>query len=306
MPNLLTWFQGNRNPSISETITTGGGTAFDLTNSTVKFKMRAIGSATLKVDAAAVIVSAAAGTVRHDWLAADVDVASPYLVWWEITTAGKTQDMNEALVDFLAHAPVARDYVELEDLKKTLRLDGLSDLDLDIREVITTASRKAEDHCERRFWADTDANQVRYYTPSDTNILDIDDIVTITSIKTDDSGDGTYENTLAVNTDFIREPLNAAADGRPWERISVHPTGTHFFPTSYPRSVEITGKFGWLAVPSTVKTATKLIAHRYVKRLRETPLGIAGFGMDGAVVRIMSVDPDVAELLEPYLRRRFR
>ena len=308
MPNLLSWYVGNRSPSISEQITVNG-TAFDLTSSTVRFKMRAVGSSTLTVDQSAVIVVAAQGTVRYDWSAADVTAigttGGTFLVWWEVTTAGKTQDMGEALIEFLAHAPVTRDYVELEDLKKTLQLDGLNYANLDLKEIISAASRKVDETCDRRFYADTDANQVRYYTPETSYLLEVDDIVTVTSLKTDDDGDGTFENTWTLNTDYTREPLNAAADGQPWTQFCVHPSGGYAFPAGMPRSVEVTGKFGWTAVPAEVKLATKMLAHRYVKRVREAATGVVGFGMDGAVVRIMSVDPDVSDLLAPFMRRVF-
>lgn len=303
MPNLLVWMTGNRNPSITEGITVDG-VAYDLSAASgVKFKMRAPNSATLKVDAAAVIVSAVAGTVRYDWAAADVDTASPYLCWWEVTTTGKTQDMGEAFIQFLAHAPVSRDYVELEDLKKTLTLEGTTFANIDLGQVITAASRKVDEHTGRRFYPDADAAQVRYYTASDPWTLYVDDIVTITTLKTDDSGDQTFENTWTLNTDYVREPLNAAADGEPWTKLCAHPTGSFTFPTSYPRTVELTGKFGWAAVPSQVSLATKLLAARYVKRVREAPTGVAGFGMDGVVVRMMTVDADVEDLLQPFSRR---
>jgi hypothetical protein len=52
-------------------------------------------------------------------------------------------------------------------------------------------------------------------------------------------------------------------------------------------------------VPARVTLACSILASRYIKRLREAPFGIAGVGADGAVVRIMSVDPDVRSLLDP-------
>src|SRR5215471_11076072 len=92
-----TWYVGNLNPSITETITQNG-VAVDLTGATVRFRMRSVGSQTLKVDQPATIVSAPAGTVRYDWQSADVGTAGDFLAWWVVTSAGKTQDVSEALI----------------------------------------------------------------------------------------------------------------------------------------------------------------------------------------------------------------
>lgn len=101
-------FKGNRSPSIADTIKVNGA-AFDLAGSTVKLKMRAEGSATLKVDASATVVSAPAGTVRYDWANADVNTAADYVAWWEVTLpSGKTQDTPEFDVTVAAHAPGTR------------------------------------------------------------------------------------------------------------------------------------------------------------------------------------------------------
>ena len=67
MPSLLTYYVGNRNPSITETITSNG-VIVDLTGKTVRFKMRAVGSSTLKVDQPINNVPDATGVVRYDEL----------------------------------------------------------------------------------------------------------------------------------------------------------------------------------------------------------------------------------------------
>src|SRR4051794_37542646 len=112
MSDTPVWSVGNRNPSITETITSGGSPV-NLASATVKFKMRALNSSILKVDAAAVVVTPASGTVRYDWAAADVDTAGNYLVWWEVTdvATGNKQDMNEAIIEFRAHSPLTNGYV---------------------------------------------------------------------------------------------------------------------------------------------------------------------------------------------------
>lgn len=134
------WYVGNRNPSITETITVGG-VAFDLTGSSVRFKMRDPRSNALKVDALAVIVSAPAGTVRYDWAAADVDTAGLFDVWWEVTTGGKTQDLMEAVIELRLHAPGSLDLTTLAEVKAHLEIDNDEvKRDTMIRALITAAS----------------------------------------------------------------------------------------------------------------------------------------------------------------------
>jgi hypothetical protein len=64
--------------------------------------------------------------------------------------------------------------------------------------------------------------------------------------------------------------------------------------------VQVTGTWGWPAVPVDVKQACLLLAARLFIR-KESPQGVAGFGEFGAI-RVRSADPDVVALLEPYRR----
>lgn len=293
------WMVGDRNPSITETITVDG-VPFDLSSSTVQFKMRAIGSSTLKVNASATIVSAPAGTVRYDWAALDVDTAGQYLVWWDVTTSGKVQSVGEALIEFRAHAPATNVYCELEQLKSTLSLSGTNFGDLDLSASILAASRAVDSLCDRRFWKNT-VDETRYYTPSSAALVATDDIVSLTTLKTDADGDGTFEQTWVANTQYVPYPLNAVADGRPFDRLEAHPSSGMVFPVA-PRSVQAVGIFGWSVVPGPVTLATTILAGKLVRRSREAPFGVVSVGIDGSAVRIGRTDPDVTMLLAPYMR----
>lgn len=200
---------------------------------------------------------------------------------------------------------MANEYATSADLKATLELGGETFADPDIDLAIPAASRAVDQVCGRRFYKDTDATSVRYYSPTGGERLWIDDIVTVTTVQADPGGDGTFEETWTVNTDYILEPMNAAADGWPYTTLRLHPRSSRYLPVDYPRSVKVTGQFGWSAVPESVAMATKLIASKLVKRVREAPFGVVGLGFDGAAVRIASQDPDVRVLLAGYVRVTF-
>jgi len=301
MSEALLWFVGNRNPSITENLVYADGTPVDLSASTVKFKMRGVGVDTLKVDAAAVIVAPpTAGNVRYDWAALDVDTEGYYLVWWEVTTTGKTQDLAEALIEFRAHSEAGtQSYVELEEFKSSLELTGTTYGDADIQRALVAASRSLERTFGSR-WYTTTSNEVRYYTPDDSCFLYSDEIVALTELATDDSGGTSFATLWTLNTDYVLEPLNANLDGEPWRKITALPTSSNYFRPYYPRSVRLTGRFGWSTTPSGVQQATEIIASQVLKRIREAPFGIVNFG--GEALRLSRYDSDVERAMAPYNR----
>lgn len=197
---------------------------------------------------------------------------------------------------------MAEDYVELADLKETLSLNGAQTYaDDDIERAITAASRAIDKHCRRRFYLDTDATQVRYFTPDSTAETPITDLVELTRVEIDTSSDGTFSTEWTENTDFVCEPLNAAADDEPYTLLSA--TGGSF--PRRKRAVKVTGRFGWPEVPAPIVDAASIIAAKLVRRKREAPSGAPSGGFNNGdsthASLIVRKDPDVSSLLEPYV-----
>ncbi len=196
-------------------------------------------------------------------------------------------------------------YITREQLKVTLEMSNQAYADEDIAAAITAASRGIDEACQRRFFADSDALQVRYYSPANWTTVMIDDLAVLTELATDQSGDGTFSTAWTRNTDFVLEPLNAPADGWPYTRIRTHPRRvTAGLPAWWPRSVRVTGQFGWAAVPGAITEATTILASQLLKRAREAPFGIVAFGDAGATARLATTDPSVRFLVAPYMREK--
>lgn len=190
-------------------------------------------------------------------------------------------------------------YLSLEELKVASEVTGLSFMDYDGQRSVTSASRAIDEYCGRRFWLDADTTSVRYFTPTDGYCVQVDDLVALGTVQSDSGGDGTYETTWAA-ADFNTWPLNAAADGKPYEELRARRANYTPWPC-WEASVKVTGQFGWPTVPEQVKTATTLLATKLVKRVREAPFGVVSV-VDNIAVRVINSDPEMKLLLDPLVR----
>lgn len=314
MTDTLQFWVGNLSPEITQVITING-TPVDLSAETVRFRMRPVGSDTLKVDqTAAFVTDGTDGALKYAWQTADVDTAGLYLVWWTVTDGGNTQDVSESVVEFRAHGPAGQPgYVELEVVKHSLELVGQTYADVDLQNTILASSRILDEACGRRFYLDLDNTSVRYYTPDSQRIIEIDDIVDLQELALDRTGLGAYDEVWTENTQFVLNPVNADQDFRPWETVMVrrqngglgnYGFGRYWLPC-VDRGVRVTGQFGWPSVPADIATATSILATKLFRRAREAPFGVVMPMMDAAAaVRISKYDPDIGPIVAKYTRHR--
>jgi hypothetical protein len=192
-------------------------------------------------------------------------------------------------------------YIERSALKDTLGLSDESYADNDLDLAIASASEAVDSATGRTFTRGL-AVATRIFVPPRYNWVEINDLASFGATGTVDAdvtGGGTF--TALDAADFQLYPLNAEADGQPWTELKLRDTATCWEPPC--TQVRVTGVWGWPDIPPGVVEATGLIAARLLKRAREAPFGIAGFGGDGTAVRVTSNDPDVRMLLNPYSRQ---
>lgn len=188
-------------------------------------------------------------------------------------------------------------YCTLSDLKTSLGIDDIQD-DTSLEAAIMAASRMVDDYTGRFFYKDgtTGVPVTRYYTAQDWWTTNVDDIIYISEIATDDNFDQLY-TTVWTSSDYMVEPVNNPRRGWPWTRLLA--IGAYIFPFNLPQSVRVKGVWGWSAVPQEVQMATKIQAARLFVR-RQSPFGIAGSPDIGTVRLGSRLDPDVEVLLRPF------
>jgi hypothetical protein len=78
---------GDRLPPITRTLRDANSQPVDISNTTVQFKLKAIGGGAV-LGGAATITSASGGAVSYSWQTADTAAAGLYLGEWEVTFSG--------------------------------------------------------------------------------------------------------------------------------------------------------------------------------------------------------------------------
>lgn len=142
-------------------------------------------------------------------------------------------------------------YATLEDLKALLKVTTAED-NTQLLRLLTAASRQVEQPklAGRDFYC---YEGTRYFDGGSKQLWLPDDILSVTTLKCDRDGDGTYEVTMAA-TDYYLYPLNSY----PKILLMVNSNGNYSsFAPGQPKGIEIAGVFGFAdsATPFTEKTA---------------------------------------------------
>lgn len=280
---------------ITSTLKYASGAIVNLTGATVRFRMRPIEGGALKVDAVATVTGLATeGNVLYQWLAADTNTAGLYVAEWRVTFADTgiesfpNDEVMYVLVTEGLSTAASRDYVTLPELKDVLQITE-PNLDSQLQAAITAASRVIDAKTGRVFYAHSGAATARKFTPETTTHALVDDFYELTSVVS-------YGTTWTLDTYFAAMPRS----GPPWDTLRA--LSSYAFAPFYPLSLVVTAKWGYSAVPSEIRMATKILAARLYRRPAEAPFGVAGFGIDGASVYVSKYDPEIDLLLMPYRR----
>jgi len=194
--------------------------------------------------------------------------------------------------------PLTNPYCSLNELKASLDItDNIDDSILE--RAINSASRTIDRYCARNFYKVT---ATRLFAPRDGYICDIDDLVSLTSLKTTDDDTQNFDITWGTD-DYQLEPLNGVVDGMPTPYTRIRAIGDYTFQTlGGEATVQVTGVFGFNAVPDEVNYATIIQASKLYKR-KDSPLGVIS-GEYGAMRVGVRLDPQVTELVDAWRRIR--
>jgi hypothetical protein len=198
---------------------------------------------------------------------------------------------------------ISNGYATLAELKGYLKIEDSMEDSL-LEHIVEAASRSIDRIANRRFYLDSSAS-ARTYRPADLLRVFTDDFGSTSGliVKTDPNTAGTYTTTLTLNTDYIVEPVNAAAKGRPWNYITIVSGESFSLPVNYRPQVEVTARWGWPTVPDDINQATLILSADLYKR-KDSIGGVLGLSELGAI-RMSPLGRDITAMVRAYKREFF-
>ena len=193
---------------------------------------------------------------------------------------------------------IVNGYCSLAEIKASARItDSVDDALLEL--AVEAASRMVDSYTQRYFY--NAGTATRLFVPQDSYVTEIDDSISISVLQT---SDGETFGTTWATKDYQLEPLNSISEGLTWPFTRIRAVDDYDWSVfGDEATAKITGVWGWPAVPASISQAAVIQGSRIFTRL-QSPLGIAGFGDMGVVRVSRQLDPDVAQLVEPFRRMR--
>lgn len=234
-----------------------------------------------------------AGEWQAEWLGTGAAVDTEMVSW----TVFETQ--------------IGKLYVTVQALKSRLKITNSAD-DYELHAACFSVSRMIEQWCDRHFWM-TASSEARTFVPQGFYNLVLpafSELVSVTTLQTDESGDGVFETTWSTS-DYQLWPPNPTAvpEPKPYKEIKV--IGTRVFPIIFPGiiaradRIKITGVYGWPEVPWGVRQAALILAAEAYKA-KDAPFGSAGegeFAFRHYETGVLSI---AQRFLGPYMRTPVR
>lgn len=201
--------------------------------------------------------------------------------------------------------PLTNAYAESAQLQQAFRTIGSTNVDAESYDLaLNAASRMIDNHCGRRFYADTSATE-RWFVAASTSLVMVDDFYTTSGlvIGADTDGDGDSDETWTTAY-YHLDPINGVnSAGRTWPYTAIRTRPGYAFPIDGDLPlVSVTAKWGWATVPSEVEQAAILQAVQLLKSA-DAPFGVAGSSEFG-VLRIRErLHPTAVALLADFVKR---
>ena len=199
---------------------------------------------------------------------------------------------------------IDRGYITLAEYKLYKSSATTGTFDALLEDIIEAASRYIDSQTYRFFYNST--GQTVYYTPEFSDILFTHDITAITTLKTDEDGDGTFENTWTTGAtgDYYLMPFNAGAFGNSgayaYQWIEINPEGDYTFPKAF-KGVQIVGDFGWKGAPADIKMAcTEITNATYMRRSGQNMTAVAEVTGAGVVLTPEDIPQSARKIINAY------
>ena len=147
-------------------------------------------------------------------------------------------------------------YLRPNDMKVDLQIDGSSTPTIAVLErLIERVSRHVDRALNRRFFSELATVQFHGNGASEFRLADQStepfrgDLISVTTLKVDSTGNGTFDKTLSSGTDYWLDPANPSTINRPARKILIPQGRTtspqiSVFPLS-PRRIELAGNWGY-------------------------------------------------------------